>query len=72
MGSVVMDGSQIGEESIVGAGTLVFPGKKFPPRHLLLGSPAQAVRPLTDNEIQFLHQSRDNYLLYKSWYKKEE
>lgn len=68
MRSVIMDGAHIGEESIVGAGSVVAPGKKYPPRHLILGSPAKAIRPLTDNEIQFLHQSRDNYLLYKSWY----
>ncbi len=70
MRSVVMDGGELGEESLLGAGSLVPPGKKFPPRHLIVGSPAKALRPLTDSEIQFLYQSRDNYLLYQSWYKK--
>lgn len=51
MGSVILGGAVIGEESIVGAGALVTGGKKFPPRSMILGSPAKAVRPLTDEEV---------------------
>ena len=68
MRAVVMDGVVVGEESMVGAGSLLSPGKKFPARHLILGSPAKAVRPLTDRELKFLFESRDNYLLYNDWY----
>lgn len=69
MGSIVMDGAEIGEFSVVGAGSLVTEGKKFPARHLIVGRPAVAKRPLTDEELKFLEQSADNYLLYKTWYK---
>jgi carbonic anhydrase/acetyltransferase-like protein (isoleucine patch superfamily) len=69
MGSIVMDGAEIGEFSVVGAGSLVTEGKKFAPRSLIVGSPAVLKRPLNEEELKFLEQSADNYLLYKTWYK---
>ena len=69
MGSIVMDGAEIGEHSVVGAGSLVTEGKKFPPRSLIVGRPAVVKRPLNEEELKFLEQSADNYLLYKTWYK---
>ncbi len=71
MGSIVMDGAEIGEQSVVGAGSLVTEGKKFPPRSLIMGRPAVLKRPLTEDEIKFLEQSADNYLLYKTWYSQD-
>ena len=52
MGSVVMDEVEIGSDCIVGAGSLITQRKKFPPRTLIMGSPARAVRELTDEEIE--------------------
>lgn len=69
MGSIVMDGAEIGELSVVGAGSLVTEGKKFPPKSLIVGRPAVFKRPLNEDELSFLEQSADNYLLYKTWYK---
>ena len=69
MGSIIMDGAEIGEHSVVGAGSLVTEGKKFPPRSLIVGRPAVLKRALNEEELQFLEQSADNYLLYKTWYK---
>ncbi len=69
MGSILMDDVEIGAQSVVGAGSLVTEGKKFPPQSLIMGRPAKWVRPLNADEIKFLEQSADNYLLYQSWYK---
>lgn len=52
MGSVVMDDAVIGSDCIIGAGSLVTQRKQFPPRMLIMGSPARAVRELTDEEIE--------------------
>jgi len=52
MGSIVMNGVEVGAMSIVAAGSLIPPGKKFPPRSLIKGSPAQVARELTDEEIE--------------------
>ncbi len=69
MGSIVMDGAEIGEMSVVGAGSLVTEGKKFPKGSLVVGRPAVVKRSLNDEELKFLEQSADNYMLYKTWYK---
>ena len=51
MGSVLLNGCVIGDESIVGANALVTQGREFPPRSLILGSPAKVVRELTDDDL---------------------
>jgi carbonic anhydrase/acetyltransferase-like protein (isoleucine patch superfamily) len=51
MGSVLLNGCEIGDESIVGANSLVTQGRRFPPRSLILGSPARLVRELTDDDL---------------------
>ena len=52
MGSVVMDDVHIGSNCLVGAGSLVTQGKRFEPGTLIMGSPARAVRKLTEEEIE--------------------
>lgn len=71
MGSIVMDGAVVGEQCIVGAGSLVTEGANFPPRSLIIGRPAKVKRELTAEELKALSLSADNYLLYKTWYEKE-
>ncbi len=51
MNAVVMDRSEIGESSIVGAMAFVREGTIVPPRSLVLGIPARVLRPLTEQEI---------------------
>ncbi len=62
MRAVVMDGSVIGEYSLVAAGSLVPPNKHYPPKSLILGSPARAVRTLADEEIQGISEATDRYI----------
>ena len=52
MGSTVMDDAVIGRDCVIGAGSLVTQGKVFEPRTLIMGSPARAVRVLTDEEVE--------------------
>ena len=50
MGVILLNGVIVGENSIVGANALLTQGKVFPPGSLILGSPAQLIRPLTLEE----------------------
>ncbi|WP_028584954.1 gamma carbonic anhydrase family protein [Desulfogranum mediterraneum] len=68
MGAIILDGALIQRESIVGAGAVVTGGKKFPPRSLILGSPAKAVRELSEEEVQGLHASWKRYVDLKNEY----
>jgi carbonic anhydrase/acetyltransferase-like protein (isoleucine patch superfamily) len=62
MRSTVMDKAVIADDCIIGAGALVTEGKEFPAGHLILGTPAKAVRPLSPEELSFLKRSARNYV----------
>jgi len=68
MSATILDGAIIGSDSIVGAGSLVTKNKKFPPRSLIMGSPAKVVRPLSDDEVMELKQSALRYVEFKNSY----
>ena len=68
MSATILDGAVIGEESIVGAGALVTKNKKFPPRSLIMGSPAKLVRELNEDEVASLYKSSQNYVKFKDRY----
>jgi phenylacetic acid degradation protein len=61
MNAVVMDRSQIGESSIVGAMSFVREGTIIPPRSLALGTPARVIRGLTDQEIAWKKSGTREY-----------
>ena len=62
MGAVVLNRAVIGDECVVGAGALVTEGKSFPPGHLIVGSPARAVRELEPSARAFLRASAAHYV----------
>ena len=68
MSATILDGAEIGDESIVGAGSLVTKNKKFPPRSLIMGSPAKVVRELTEEEVKSIYKNAENYVKYKNNY----
>ena len=68
MSATILDGAVIGKESIVGAGSLVTKNKQFPPRSLIMGSPAKVVRVLTDAEVEELYASARRYVAFKNEY----
>ncbi len=44
MNAVVLDNVEVGEGSIIGAGAVVTPGTKIPPKSLAVGIPAKVIR----------------------------
>ena len=60
--AIVLNGAVIGRESLVGAGALVTEGKVFPPRSLILGSPAKVVRTLSDADVARMRKGADSYV----------
>lgn len=61
MDSTILDGAEIGEYAFVGAGSLVTPGKKIPPRTLALGRPAKVVRELTEEDYKDMERIQKEY-----------
>jgi len=68
MSATILDGAVIGKESIVGAGALVTKNKVFPPRSLIVGTPAKVVRELNDEEVAELYASASRYVEFKKDY----
>lgn len=68
IGSRILDGAVIGEESIIAAGAIVTPRTKIPPRSLVMGTPGRVVRGVNEEELQQLHRSAMNYVEYKNSY----
>ena len=68
MSATILDGAVIGRESIVGAGSLITKNKVFPPRSLIMGSPAKVVRELNHDEVKELYASAARYVEFKKDY----
>jgi len=65
MGAIVMDNAEVASDCLIGAGALVPPGRRFlEPGWLIHGSPARAVRPLTDAERESIPASAAHYMDY--------
>ncbi|QKF81973.1 gamma carbonic anhydrase family protein [Halarcobacter ebronensis] len=68
MSATILDNAVISEGSIVGANSLVTSGKKFPPRSLIMGSPAKVVKELTQEDVDKLIKHAAHYVEYKNQY----
>lgn len=71
MGATVMDEAQVPDNVVIGAGSMVTPGKVLESGYLYVGSPVQKIRPLSEKEISFFTYSSENYVALKNNYLKE-
>jgi carbonic anhydrase/acetyltransferase-like protein (isoleucine patch superfamily) len=62
MGAVVLGHTHIGERCLVAAGALVTPGMKVPDGMLAMGVPARVVRPVNEQESEYLRWLSRRYL----------
>jgi len=68
MGSILLDEADIGEDVILGAGSLVTARTRIPPGVLAFGRPAAPVRDLTDAELASIRESAEHYALLLASY----
>jgi carbonic anhydrase/acetyltransferase-like protein (isoleucine patch superfamily) len=68
IGSTLLDGVIVEDDVVVGAGSLVPPGKRLESGFLYMGSPVKQVRPLKDSERSFFQYSANNYVNLKNTY----
>lgn len=71
MGTIVMDDAVIPDWVMIGAGSLVPPGKVLESGMLYVGRPVQPVRKLTADEITYLRYSAEHYVRVKNNYMEE-
>jgi carbonic anhydrase/acetyltransferase-like protein (isoleucine patch superfamily) len=65
MGAILLNGAEVGEDSIVAAGTLLPEGMTVPPRSLVMGSPGKVRRTLTDAEVASILEFASRYVAYR-------
>lgn len=65
MGAILLNGVEVGENSIVAAGTLIPERTQIPPRSLVMGSPGKVKRPLTDEEVASILEYSERYVGYR-------
>jgi carbonic anhydrase/acetyltransferase-like protein (isoleucine patch superfamily) len=66
--SIVMDGATVEDRVMIGAGSLVPPGKRLETGYLYVGTPVKRLRPLTSDEFDLLVYSADHYVRLKNEY----
>ncbi len=71
MGAIILDDAVIPDRVVIGAGSLVTQGKVLESGMLYMGSPAKAVRALTEQEIAYLMYSAKHYMKLKDDYLKD-
>lgn len=62
MGAIVLDGAKIGSNCLIGAGALVTGKADIPDGMLVMGSPAKAVRALSQEEIGGMAVNINEYI----------
>ena len=61
MGAIILNDAVIGRDCLIGAGALVTGGTVIPDGMLVLGSPAKAIRPVTEAEKADIRESAEEY-----------
>lgn len=61
MNAVIMDNVELGDESIVGALTLIRQGEKIPPRSLIAGNPGKILKQVSEEMVSWKSQGTELY-----------
>ena len=61
MNSTILTGAEIGEWSIIAAGSVVRENQKFPPNSLIAGVPAQVKRELSEEDKNLITRAWQHY-----------
>ena len=69
--AVVLDGAKIGKNCLVAAGALVTSGKEFTDNSLIMGSPAKAVRELTDKQMSDIQKGVQTYIERAAYFRQQ-
>lgn len=72
MHAVLLNGVQIGRDSLIAAGAVVTEGTVIPPGSLVMGLPAKVVRPLRPEEIDRNRLSAAHYVANAARFRRSE
>lgn len=72
IGAMVLDGSEVGSNSLVAAGCVVREGFKVPEGVLIAGVPGKIIRDLKPEEIERVRSTPSNYMRYVDIYRQDK
>ncbi len=62
IGSVILNRVKVGRDCLIGARTLITEGKSIPDRSVVMGSPGEVVRSVTEEDIRHIRGFAERYL----------
>lgn len=71
IGAIILDDAVLEDYVMLGAGSLVPPGKRLETGYLYVGSPARQIRQLKESEKEFLEYSAEHYVFLKNEHLKQ-
>ena len=69
--AVVLNNSVVGKDCLVGAGAVIIENKSFPDRSVIFGSPAKAVREVSEDNVIRMRVSAEDYVKRGIQYRKD-
>jgi carbonic anhydrase/acetyltransferase-like protein (isoleucine patch superfamily) len=69
MGAIIMDGAEVGENSVIAAGAVVLAGTVVEPGSIYAGMPARKVKIIGEEMKETIRRTAMNYPMYADWYK---
>ena len=72
MGSTLLSRTKIGRECLIAAGAVVPPGLEVPDRMLVMGVPAKVVRPIKEQDLEYMRWLTRHYVELAQQYVKGE
>jgi len=70
MGAIILDNAEIGENSIIAAGSVVLSGTKVEPGSIYAGVPAKRVKDVDVKQTaEMIKRIANDYIMYAGWYK---
>ena len=70
MGSIILDGTIVEDNCIIGAGTLIPSNKRIPRNSLVYGNPFKIVRQITKEELEHIIWNANDYVEEAKEYQK--
>jgi carbonic anhydrase/acetyltransferase-like protein (isoleucine patch superfamily) len=61
MGAIVLNGAEIGHDSLLGAGTVVTEGTKIPAGSVVVGIPGKPIKQVSDEQREHIVKNARNY-----------
>ena len=69
--AVVLNNSVVGKDCLIGAGAVIIENKSFPDRSVIFGSPAKAMREVSEDNLLRMRYSAEEYVKRGRQYQKE-